>query len=390
MRKILISVILAVIVSLFLTGAVIAAADVKISEVPDIKIVMDGRITKYNDVPLIIQGRTMLPLRELLVNLGVPNDDEHIIYNGQEKSVTIIKEGTCIYLKAGDKTAYVNGESFELDAAPIIYRKNSRTYIPLRFVAEALEMKVVWEGKSRSVFLCSIDKYESMKELLQKYDDAMLKAEKYKQRVYSKTTFKSSGESKDFIADVEIQIDKSKKRRHLKGIYDIFGIRLEGEEYLSGDKLYTLNPLSGKWEKEILEQREYDELFTEKSNEMVVISDDVLCAGLNQVPSEKPDEILLKGDACLTDLLMRVFELEVPSLPIRQMKIKAFNVEMSLNADTFLPNFIIMNANAEIPADEGITNCNMHFRLEYDFNEELTIEVPEDIVESAVETEKTS
>lgn len=386
MKRLLLSLFLIVSIILTSTGVVFASAAVKITEVPDIKIIMEGKLTKYTDVPLMIQGRTMLPLRELLVNLGVPNDDEHIIWNNQEKSVTVIKGDTRIYLAEGNKTAYVNDESFELDVAPIIYKM--RTYIPLRFVAEALDMKVVWEGKSQAVFLCDSAKYESIKEILQKYDEAMQKTQSFKQIAAGKTTIENKKGSLKFDVTEETQVDKGQKKLYSKGKYDFLGMNIEQEEYLSENVLYFWSNFSGKWEKRTYGQKRYEEVFNEDCNELVVVSDEVLYAGLNQVPSDNPDEILLKGDACLTGLMTMLTEEEALMLPVDKMVYKTYNVEISLDSKTFLANRIIMNMTAQMPSDEGLSDCSSSIRMEYsDYDGDFTIEVPEDVVKSAVESE---
>ncbi len=71
---------------------VISRADDGITEVPGVKVSIDGRNITFSDVVISSKGKTLLPLSELLASLGVPNDNDHIIWNGTEKSVTIIKD----------------------------------------------------------------------------------------------------------------------------------------------------------------------------------------------------------------------------------------------------------------------------------------------------------
>ena len=94
-----------------------AAADEPV-EIPDVRFVINGNPIVLSDVPIGLNSRTMLPLREVLVSLGVPNDDEHIMWNGEDKSVTVNYNDSRIYLKVDSKTAYINGNAIELDAAP--------------------------------------------------------------------------------------------------------------------------------------------------------------------------------------------------------------------------------------------------------------------------------
>lgn len=66
----------------------VSSAGNSITERPDINIIIDGVKGTYTNTPIIVNGRTLLPLRELLTNLGVSNDDQHILWNGRENSVT--------------------------------------------------------------------------------------------------------------------------------------------------------------------------------------------------------------------------------------------------------------------------------------------------------------
>jgi hypothetical protein len=95
------------------TFASVANASVNITETPDVKIVIEGEKGTYNDVTIIADGRTLLPLREVLTNLGVKNDDEHIIWDGTKRSVTVKKDDKVIYLEVGKTVGSVNGSEIE-------------------------------------------------------------------------------------------------------------------------------------------------------------------------------------------------------------------------------------------------------------------------------------
>lgn len=136
--------------SIFLFTA-FSFADGNIMESAEIKIIIDGKAGTYANVPISVNGSTLLPLRELAVNLGVPNDDGHIIWNGLESSVTLIKDAIKIYLKVGSGKATINGTETSLDAAPVEYK--DKVYIPARFIAQSFGKKVDWDEKTNSVII---------------------------------------------------------------------------------------------------------------------------------------------------------------------------------------------------------------------------------------------
>ena len=106
-----------------------------------------GRGTK----PVIIPkwGRTVVPIRAIVEALGGT-----IEWDGAERKVTINLNGTTIELWIGKPQAKVNGEMKWIDPSnhdvkPIIV--NSRTMLPLRFVAENLGCTVEWDASTRTI-----------------------------------------------------------------------------------------------------------------------------------------------------------------------------------------------------------------------------------------------
>lgn len=129
------------------------------TELPDVKIIVDNEQKLFTDIPISVNGNTLLPLRQSLTYLGVQNDDGHIIWNQSDKSVTIKHNGMEIYLKVYDDKAKVNGKEITLPAASTIYKEH--TYIPVRFVAEALSKKVTWDGSTKTIYIAEADKPSS-------------------------------------------------------------------------------------------------------------------------------------------------------------------------------------------------------------------------------------
>ena len=101
--------------------------------------------------PVIIPkwGRTVVPIRAIVEALGGT-----IGWDGKERKVTINFNDTVINLWIDNPKAKVNGETKWIDennhdVKPIIV--NSRTMLPLRFVAENLGCKVEWNASSRTI-----------------------------------------------------------------------------------------------------------------------------------------------------------------------------------------------------------------------------------------------
>jgi hypothetical protein len=102
-------------------------------------------------VPVIISewNRTVLPIRAIVEALGGT-----VKWNAKERMVTISLNNNNIVLWIGKSEAYVNGVMKWIDSTnhkvkPIIV--NDRTMVPIRFVAESLGCKVLWNGKTKTV-----------------------------------------------------------------------------------------------------------------------------------------------------------------------------------------------------------------------------------------------
>lgn len=106
-----------------------------------ITILIDDNPVTYSDAQPFIdeQDRTQVPVRALAEMLNC-----QVIWNDQTQGVTIIDvDGTVITTKIGDNKIVADGKMIEMDTTAIII--NNRTYLPLRFVSEALGFNVFWQ-----------------------------------------------------------------------------------------------------------------------------------------------------------------------------------------------------------------------------------------------------
>ncbi|MEC0094426.1 copper amine oxidase N-terminal domain-containing protein [Paenibacillus macquariensis] len=91
--------------------------------------------------PIVKDGRTLVPLRFISEGFGAKVD-----FNTKNQSITIKYADKTILLKIGKDDISINGKSSEMDVAPSIY--NNTTYIPLRYIGEAFNKKVLYLKKS--------------------------------------------------------------------------------------------------------------------------------------------------------------------------------------------------------------------------------------------------
>lgn len=93
--------------------------------------VVKGKITGIGVAPFVRDNRTYVPIRALAEGFGAS-----VKWDETTRTVTVTGDNTVVVMTA-DKTAYtVNGKAGTMDVAPLI--EDSRTFVPVRFVADAL------------------------------------------------------------------------------------------------------------------------------------------------------------------------------------------------------------------------------------------------------------
>ncbi len=96
--------------------------------------------------PYIKDGRTLAPIRAILEALGMT-----VSWDGETKTATAVKADITISVTINSNIAIVNGEQKTLDVPAEI--TNGRTFVPVRFFAEALNMTVDWDGYTKTVII---------------------------------------------------------------------------------------------------------------------------------------------------------------------------------------------------------------------------------------------
>ncbi|NLC63513.1 MAG: AMIN domain-containing protein [Thermoanaerobacterales bacterium] len=98
--------------------------------------------------PIILEGRTLVPLRVISENLGAS-----VHWDNAERSVKVTAFSRSILLKIDDTEAIIDGETITLDVPAKII--NDRTLVPLRFIGESLGAEVDWDNTLRRVIVNS-------------------------------------------------------------------------------------------------------------------------------------------------------------------------------------------------------------------------------------------
>ncbi len=114
----------------------------------EINIILDQNKLSLEQTPVILNSRTMIPLRGFFEHIGANVD-----WNKKTRQVIIKNNDVEILLTVGNNYALVNGKIFKFDTASQIIE--GRTFVPIRFVAESMGYAVDWDSKTRSVLVNS-------------------------------------------------------------------------------------------------------------------------------------------------------------------------------------------------------------------------------------------
>lgn len=118
-----------------------------------INVMVNGKCVKFTDAaPEVAEGRTMVPFRAIFETLGAEISYEdgtiHAVLGDMALDLTIGSDTMT-------KTADGKTETVKMDCAP--YVKGGRTYVPVRFIGEALGCDVQWDGYYNTAVITDLD-----------------------------------------------------------------------------------------------------------------------------------------------------------------------------------------------------------------------------------------
>ncbi|WP_158299330.1 copper amine oxidase N-terminal domain-containing protein [Paenibacillus antri] len=133
-------------VAIMMTFAVFLPQQAQAASV--IRIYIDGALLQTDQNPVIVNGRTLVPLRGIFEALNAS-----VMWDQKTQTVTAFKRGTTVSLTIGDRTATIDQQTTQLDTPAQII--NGRTVVPVRFVSEALGEEVTWDPKTQTVIIAT-------------------------------------------------------------------------------------------------------------------------------------------------------------------------------------------------------------------------------------------
>ena len=143
MRK-FISILLSLLLILNTLTTVFAVGTAITLQVDSNTINIGSRSVTIDTAPVIIDGRTLIPVRGVSEAMG-----GNVNCNNDTKTVTITLGSNKVEMTIDSKTAYFNNKAQILDVAPVVL--NGRTMLPARFIAESFGFDVNWDNDTKTI-----------------------------------------------------------------------------------------------------------------------------------------------------------------------------------------------------------------------------------------------
>lgn len=115
------------------------------SSVPEgITVILNGKQLEFDVEPMLINSRTMVPMRVIFEALGA-----EVGWDDRTQTATGETVDTRIEITIGKEYLLKNGSIIILDSPAVVI--SGRTLVPVRAIAESLDCKVEWYGETQVV-----------------------------------------------------------------------------------------------------------------------------------------------------------------------------------------------------------------------------------------------
>jgi hypothetical protein len=117
----------------------------------DINVSVNGNIVNFaKQKPVIVNGRTLIPLRGVFDNMGYS-----IGWKGDTKTVTLTKGSDTIVVNIGESRYYLNNKAFDIDVPAEII--NGSAMLPLRAIGDATGSEILWDAETKLATIIDTD-----------------------------------------------------------------------------------------------------------------------------------------------------------------------------------------------------------------------------------------
>lgn len=118
------------------------------NESDNINIIINGERLLFDNIPIIVNDRTLVPFRQIFEALGYK-----VSWNDEDKSILAEKSDVIMRLQIGNNEISVNNEFVYSDIAPELI--DSTAYVPIRIISENSDCDVLWIEEDSTIIISS-------------------------------------------------------------------------------------------------------------------------------------------------------------------------------------------------------------------------------------------
>ena len=117
----------------------------------EIPVYINGERLEFDVAPMLVNERTMVPMRFIFEKFGATVAYEHETRSVMAGYTDSNGDSSIIFFTIGSDRAFINNKLVILDAAS--FETEGRTLVPLRFISEALGHDVFWNEEEFAVYI---------------------------------------------------------------------------------------------------------------------------------------------------------------------------------------------------------------------------------------------
>ena len=127
---------------------ILFTCSIQTASAASLHVTLNGKQLSFDTAPYIENGRVLVPMRGILQALGYS-----VQWQEQTQTVLATKDGIAISLPLNSTAVSVNDAEVTIDVPAKLH--NSRTFVPLRFLAEYSGANVYWDANASTVVIHS-------------------------------------------------------------------------------------------------------------------------------------------------------------------------------------------------------------------------------------------
>lgn len=111
-----------------------------------VKVKIDDKRLDFDVLPVIQNGRTLVPMRAIFEALGAS-----VEWNGEAQTITAKNKDVTLQMQIGNNTMTKNGQGLQTDVSPQLI--DGRTMVPVRAISDCFNVQVDWNNYTRTISL---------------------------------------------------------------------------------------------------------------------------------------------------------------------------------------------------------------------------------------------